>query len=149
MPTRLLLLVEDNPDDEALTRRALRRIDDFDVEIVVARDGVDALALLCGTDPARTLPRRPDLVLLDLKMPRMSGLEALGAIRGHSDLAGLPVVVFTSSAEPRDRAGCLALGASGFVSKPVEYLAFAEAVAGIARRWLSASAPRAAREADG
>lgn len=141
MSSSLLLLVDDNSDDEALTRRALRRVEGLSVDVVVARDGLEALALLLGNDPARTLPRRPSLVLLDLKMPRMSGLDLLAAIRSRPETRELPVVVFTSSNEDRDRQSSYELGANAFVSKPVEYLAFSEAVAALARFWLGVNEP--------
>lgn len=149
MLPRLLLLVDDNSDDEALTRRALRRVEECSIEVVVARDGRAALDLLNDLEPVRRLPRRPDLVLLDLKMPRLSGSEVLASLRANPALRDLPVVVFTSSSEEQDRRTSLALGASDFVSKPVEYGAFCDAVVAILRRWTPASAepPTAPRTA--
>src|SRR5262245_5023602 len=113
MDPRTLLIIDDNPDDETLTRRALSRSPFSTVQIVVARDGVEALALLLGDPEKQVDPiSLPDLVLLDLKMPRLSGLDVLEKLRHNERTRCLPIVVFTSSSEERDLRRSYELGAN-------------------------------------
>ena len=130
-----ILLVEDSADDEALTLRALRRSKVLN-EIEVAHDGVEALALL--EDDGRALP---ELVLLDLKLPRVDGLEVLKRLRANPRTRLLPVVVLTSSVEERDLADSYALGANSYVRKPVDFAQFSEAVATLGLYWLVLNRP--------
>lgn len=128
---RPILLVEDNPDDVALTLRAMHKAGIVN-EIVVCEDGAAALERLHG--PGCDLS--PALVLLDLKLPKVGGLEVLRAIRGHERTAMLPVVVLTTSKEERDLTGCYQLGANSYIQKPVDFNRFADAVAQIGVYWL-------------
>ena len=143
MESKTLLLVEDNPDDEALTLRALRRMDplqlQLQLQIEVAHDGVEALERM-HPPPGSNL-RLPDLVLLDLKMPRLSGLQVLEELRKHERTRTLPVVVFTSSSEDRDLRRCYELGANAYVRKPVDFTQFSEAVARLGLFWLTVNEP--------
>ncbi|MBX3728435.1 MAG: response regulator [Candidatus Sumerlaeia bacterium] len=140
MTTRTILLVEDNADDEALALRALRR-DGLDACVEVARDGAEALEWLNARADATPGPSLPVVVLLDLKLPKVGGIEVLGAIRRHPQMAHLPVVVVTSSRESRDLAACYAERANGFVCKPVEFEAFSEAIRTVVRYWLEYNVP--------
>lgn len=127
-----ILLVEDNPDDEALCLRALRqhRVGN---PILVARDGVEALEILLreGAESAR-----PCLVLLDLKLPRIDGLEVLRRLRANPGTRLLPVVVLTSSREERDVVAGYESGANGYVVKPVDFEAFSDAVKQLHLYWV-------------
>jgi two-component system response regulator len=126
-----ILIVEDNPDDESLTQRGLRK---SSAEIEVARDGALALEALTAMD------RLPDLVLLDLKLPKIDGSEVLRQLRAEARTSKLCVVVFTSSSEPADIARCYALGCNSYVIKPVTYEDYIEAVRNIAGYWLMLNA---------
>ena len=126
-----ILIVEDNPDDESLTQRGLRN---SSAEIEVARDGALALEALAAME------RLPDLVLLDLKLPKIDGSEVLRQLRGDARTSRLCVVVFTSSSEPADIARCYALGCNSYVIKPVTYEDYIEAVRNIAGYWLMLNA---------
>jgi two-component system, response regulator len=136
---RTILLVEDNPDDEELTRRALRK-QNIANDIVVAHDGVEALAFL-HEQPGNQLPQ---LVLLDLNLPRIDGLEVLRRIRAHERTRTLPVVVLTSSKEDEDVLQSYSLGANAYVRKPVDFANFADAVKALGLFWLvlNQTAPR-------
>ncbi len=137
MDPRTLLIIDDNPDDETLTRRALNRAPLSNLQIVVARDGVEALALLLGDSERQVVPMSlPDLVLLDLKMPRLSGLDVLERLRRHPRTRCLPIVIFTSSSEERDLRRSYELGANAYVRKPVDFTQFSEAVSSLGRFWL-------------
>ncbi|TVQ19678.1 MAG: response regulator [Leptolyngbya sp. DLM2.Bin15] len=125
---RAILLVEDNPDDERLTIRALRR-SNITNEIVVAHNGEEALHLLATLDPL------PCVVLLDLKLPKVDGLEVLRRIRGSDRTRLLAVVVLTSSSEDRDIVESYSLGANSYVRKPVEFDQFNEAVRKLGLYW--------------
>ncbi|HIK17653.1 MAG TPA: response regulator [Leptolyngbyaceae cyanobacterium M33_DOE_097] len=125
---RTILLVEDNPDDERLTLRALRRGNIVN-EIHVARDGEEALHVLFN------LESLPCVVLLDLKLPKVDGLEVLQQIRGNSRTRLLPVVILTSSSEERDIVESYSLGANSYVRKPVEIDQFTEAVRQLGLYW--------------
>jgi len=126
-----ILIVEDNPDDESLTQRGLRK---FPATIEVASDG--ALAL----DALAAMGHLPDLVLLDLKLPKIDGSEVLRQVRNDPRTNRLCVVVFTSSSEPADIARCYALGCNSYVIKPVTYEDYIEAVRNIAAYWLALNA---------
>ncbi len=125
----ILLLVEDNPDDAELTTRVLRR-GKLAADIVLARNGVEALDYLFGTgsyagrDPAAV----PMLVLLDLGLPKLNGMQVLKRIREEPVTARLPVVILTSSDEPRDLATSEALGSSYYMRKPLRFAEFTEAL---------------------
>jgi len=131
-----VLLVEDNPDDVELTLRALKRARLVN-PVRVARDGAEALELLLG-DGARLKPR---VVLLDLKLPRVNGLEVLERIRGAEATRKLPVVVLTSSREEPDIRRAYELGANSFVVKPVEFEKFVAAVGEVGLYWLALNQP--------
>ena len=136
-----ILLVEDNPDDEALTLRALKRAN-ISNEIVVARDGAEALDYLFATGPrADSGPLRPAVVLLDLKLPKVNGLEVLERLRGDERTRRLPVVILTSSDEQRDRARSYDLGANSYIRKPVEFNEFSDAVRQLGLYWLLLNEP--------
>lgn len=136
---KVILLVEDNPDDEALTLRAFRK-NNVGNEVVVARDGVEALAYLFGDgdgDGAGSQPRAlPQLVLLDLKLPKVDGLEVLRRIREHERTRLLPVVILTSSREEVDLTRGYSLGANSYIRKPVDFTQFSEAVRQLHLYWL-------------
>lgn len=125
---RIILLVEDNPDDEALTLRAFRR-HNLANDVAVARDGADALAMLAAGP-------LPQVVLLDLKLPRIDGLEVLRRIRSEERTRHLPVVVLTSSREERDLVESYRLGANSYVRKPVDFVAFVDAIGQLGLYWL-------------
>jgi CheY-like chemotaxis protein len=130
-----LLLVEDDPDDAALFAAALAA--PGAVELIVASDGQQALELLLGGGPV------PDLVVLDLQLPRVTGLEVLQRLRALEKLKLLPVVVFSSSREPSDRRSCYAAGVNSFLRKPVGAEEFERAVRAIESYWLSLNEPPA------
>jgi len=132
-----ILLVEDNPDDEALTKRAFQK-NNIANKMVVARDGVEALDYLFGTGPhAGRDPRdMPQLVLLDLKLPRIDGLEVLRRIRADARTRLLPVVVLTSSREDQDLVSSYSLGCNSYVRKPVNFDEFLESARQLGLYWL-------------
>jgi CheY-like chemotaxis protein len=134
---RPILLVEDNPDDEELTLRALRK-NNVRNDVVVAHDGVEALDFLFGRGEhaGRDLTNQPQVILLDLNLPRVDGLEVLKALRADERTRLLPVVVLTSSKEEEDILRSYALGANSYVRKPVDFLAFIEAVKALGMFWL-------------
>jgi len=137
MKDKVILLVEDNARDEALTRRALKKSNIVN-EVVVARDGVEALDYLLGTGPhaAREMTAMPQLILLDLKLPKMDGLQVLQRIRADERTRRLPVVVFTSSSEEEDMVKSYDLGANSYVRKPVDFDQFLEATKQLGLYWL-------------
>jgi two-component system response regulator len=135
-----ILLVEDNPDDEALTLRALRK-NNIKNDVVVARDGAQALDILFGTGERQGRPLTPQLILLDLKLPKVDGLEVLGRIRGDARTRLLPVVILTSSNEERDVAEGYRLGANSYVRKPVDFDQFLEAARQLGLYWLVLNEP--------
>jgi two-component system response regulator len=137
-----LLLVEDDPDDEALTVRALRR-GGVHQAIVVVRDGVEALDYLFGTGAhgGRDLGAMPQVVMLDLKLPRLDGIEVLRRIRADERTRFLPVVILTSSDEEQDRLNGYRYGANSYVRKPVDYDEFRAAVGALRSYWLDLNEP--------
>jgi len=134
---RIILLVEDNPRDEELTIRALKKSNVLN-PIVVARDGAEALDYLHarGAHAERDASSLPQLVLLDLKLPKVDGLEVLRELRGDPRTALLPVVVLTSSVEEQDLLRSYSLGANSYVRKPVDFVQFIEAVRQLGLYWL-------------
>lgn len=140
-----ILLVEDNPDDEALTLRALKKSNILN-KVVVAHDGVEALEYLHGTGShaGRDVSQQPQVVLLDLNLPRLSGLEVLRRMRAHERTQAVPVVVLTSSKEDEDILASYSLGANSYVRKPVDFGEFAKAVNQLGVYWLllNEGAPR-------
>ncbi|GLY14656.1 response regulator [Kineosporia sp. NBRC 101677] len=132
-----LLLVEDSPHDRELALHALRR-GRFPGRVESARDGVEALDLLLGRGPwaGRDLHDLPRAVLLDIKMPMVSGIDVLREMRAHPVLSEVPVVMMTSSAEDGDLETCYALGANSYIVKPVEIEPYFETVLDIGRYWL-------------
>ncbi|MDA8432792.1 MAG: response regulator [Nitrospiraceae bacterium] len=137
MNKKQILLVEDNPDDVKLTLRALAK-SRIANEVVVVRDGVEAVEYLycSGKYSDRDPELLPQVVLLDLKMPRMDGLEFLQKIREEEKTKLLPVVVLTTSSEDKDRIESYKLGANSYVRKPVDFRQFAEAVQNLGLYWL-------------
>lgn len=136
MKDKVILLVEDNPRDEALTLRALRK-NNIVNEIVVARDGVEALDYLFGMGAyAGQEVTMPQLILLDLKLPKVNGLQVLQQIRSDERTKLLPVVVFTSSNEEEDVVKSYNLGANSYVRKPVDFDQFSEATRQLGLYWL-------------
>ena len=139
---RPILLVEDNPDDEALTLRAFSK-NNIPNPVIVARDGVEALDYLFGTGAheGRGASETPAVVLLDLKLPRIDGLEVLKRIRAHERTALLPVVVLTTSKEQQDITEAYRLGANSYIRKPVDFERFIQAVGQLGVYWLSLNEP--------
>jgi|SRR5579863_4585090 len=127
--SKIILLVEDNPDDEELTVGALRESNILN-DIVVMHDGAEALDYLAVTK------QLPEVILLDLKLPKIGGLEVLRRVRATPRTALLPVVILTSSSEEEDLLSSYRLGANSFVRKPVEFKAFSEAVKQVGLYWL-------------
>jgi two-component system response regulator len=132
-----ILLVEDNPDDVLLTMRALAK-NHIKNEVVVATDGEQALRILLADDAE---PVRPALILLDIKLPKIDGLEVLRRIRGDNRTRSLPVVVLTTSNEERDIVASYRLGANSFVRKPVSFDEFVRAVKVLGVYWLLVNEP--------
>ena len=137
MEEKTILLVEDNKDDEELTLRALRQNKILN-NIIIARDGVEALDyLLCREKHAdRDINDMPQLILLDLKLPKLSGLDVLQQIRDNAILQFVPVVIMTSSNEEDDIVSSYRLGANSYVRKPVEFGNFSQAVQQLGLYWL-------------
>jgi CheY-like chemotaxis protein len=139
---RSILLVEDNPQDEALTIRALKKSNVMN-PVVVARDGVEALDYLFarGGHAGRDATDTPQVVLLDLKLPKVDGLEVLKALRADERTRHVPVVVLTSSVEEQDLIRSYGLGANSYVRKPVDFAEFIEAVRQLGLYWLILNHP--------
>ena len=137
MAEKVILLVEDNPDDEDLTLRALKKANVRN-EVVVAHDGVEALDYLFGTgnNVGRDTSVVPQIVLLDLKLPRIDGLEVLKRLRADERTKLLPVVILTSSKEEQDLINGYSLGANSYIRKPVDFEQFSEAVRQLGLYWL-------------
>lgn len=142
MRNRMILLVEDNPDDEALTLRALRR-NHVANEIVVVRDGAEVLDYFAGRGQFadRDLDELPELVLLDLKLPKIDGLEVLQHLRQNDRTRLLPIVILTTSDEEKDRLQSYELRANSFIRKPVDFNQFADAIRQIGLYWLVLNEP--------
>jgi two-component system response regulator len=137
MNNKVILLVEDNPADQKLTVRALRKHNVVN-EVVVAKDGVEALEYLFGTGEyaGRDVRELPQIVLLDIKMPKMDGLEVLRRIRADERTSLLPVVILTSSKEEQDLINGYKLGCNSYIRKPVDFEQFAHAVQQLKLYWL-------------
>jgi two-component system response regulator len=137
MTDRTILLVEDNPNDEALTLRALKK-NNIQDRVVVARDGAEALDYLFATGAYqdRNPAEVPRVVLLDLKLPKVDGLEVLRRVRANAKTQLLPVVILTSSNEERDLVAGYGSGANSYIRKPVDFTEFAEAVRDLGKYWL-------------
>ena len=137
MTSALILLVEDNADDEALTLRALKK-NNINNEVIVAHDGVEALDFLFGTGvhAGRDLDVMPHVILLDLKLPKIDGLEVLKRLRADERTRLLPVVILTSSKEQQDLISGYSFGANSYVRKPVDFTQFVEAVRQLGLYWL-------------
>lgn len=134
---KVILLVEDNPDDEALAIRALKR-HHIGNEIAIAHDGVEALDYLFGTGmyAQRDVSLKPTVVLLDLKLPRVDGLEVLRRLRENESTKLLPVVVLTTSSEEQDLLASYSLGCNSYIRKPVDFIQFSEAIRQLGMYWL-------------
>jgi len=137
MTEKIILLVEDNPDDVELTIRAFRK-NNIGNKLIVAKDGVEALDYLFGTGMhvGRNVKELPVVILLDLNLPRIDGLEVLKGIRQNELTCLLPVVILTSSAEEKDKINGYKLGANSYVRKPVEFDKFVEAIKNLGLYWL-------------
>jgi len=135
--SKIILLVEDNPDDIALTQRALAR-NSFASEIVVARDGAEALDYLFATGryAGRDASMMPNVILLDLKLPKVDGLEVLSRLRNDDRTKYLPVVILSLSDEEKDIGQCYRLGANSYIRKPVDFVQFSEAMRQFGCYWL-------------
>ncbi|MBK5276196.1 MAG: response regulator [Desulfuromonadales bacterium] len=137
-----ILLVEDNPQDEMLVLRSLRKVN-LANQVDVVRDGQQALDYLFreGEFSGRSGSEYPAVVLLDINLPRVSGLEVLERLRGDTRTRLLPVVILTSSDEERDRLKSYEIGANSFVRKPLDFTEFAEAVASLGVYWMAINIP--------
>ena len=137
MSKKIILLVEDNPDDELLAIRALKK-NNISNEVVVARDGVEALDYLFGTGAhaGRDMSEMPQIILLDLKLPKIDGFEVLRRLRSDERTKLLPVVVLTSSREEQDLTESYSLGANSYIRKPVNFTRFTEAIRQLGLYWL-------------
>ena len=137
MENKIILLVEDNPDDVELTLRAFKKNNILN-QVIIAKDGVEALDFLFGTGTyaGRELKDLPVVILLDLKLPKIDGMEVLKRIRQDNRTKLIPVVILTSSAEPKDVVNGYSLGANGYVRKPVEFSQFVEAMRHLGLYWL-------------
>ena len=144
MPEKMILLVEDNSADVTLTIRAIKRANIAN-EMVVARDGAEALDYLFGTGQyrGRDITQLPVVVLLDLKLPKIDGIEVLKQIRANPVTQLLPVVVLTSSKEESDVTTCYKYNCNSYVRKPVDFNQFAEAVKQLGLYWLVLNEPPA------
>jgi CheY-like chemotaxis protein len=142
MIKRNILLVEDNPDDVALTLRALKK-NNIANEVIVAKDGVEALDYLFGEGAyaGRDVTSVPAVILLDLKLPRIDGLEVLERLRKDERTKFAPVVVLTSSKEEQDLVRSYKLGANSYIRKPVDFIQFSEAVRQLGLYWLVLNEP--------
>jgi two-component system response regulator len=139
---RAILLVEDNSDDEELTRRAFRT-SNIANRLIVARDGAEAIDFLfaAGAFAGRSAEDDPCLVLLDLKLPKIGGLEVLQRMRADPRTRTIPVVVLTSSTEEQDVIRSYGLGANSYIRKPVDFTQFTEAVRTLGLYWLVLNEP--------
>ncbi|CAN5917314.1 response regulator [soil metagenome] len=142
MSERVILLVEDNPSDEELTLRALKKSNILN-RVVVVRDGAEALDWLfrTGSHAERSTDEVPQVILLDLKLPKIDGLEVLRSIRADERTKLLPVVVLTSSIQEQDVVASYGLGANSYVRKPVDFTQFVDAVRQLGLYWLVINQP--------
>ena len=145
MSDKVILLVEDNPDDETLALRALKK-NNIQNEVVVARDGAEALDFLFATGAyAGRVRGNPQIILLDLKLPKIDGLEVLRRIRADDRTRLLPVAILTSSKEEQDVINGYKLGANSYIRKPVDFDQFSESVRQLGLYWLILNEPPPAR----
>jgi two-component system, response regulator len=137
MEKKMILLVEDNPDDEALTLRAFKKSNILN-EVVVARDGVEALDFLfaTGTYSDRDANIMPQIVLLDIKLPKIDGLEVLRRLRADERTQMLPVIILTSSKEEQDLINGYKFGCNSYIRKPVDFSQFSESIQQLGLYWL-------------
>lgn len=137
MEDKMILLVEDNADDEALTLRALKK-NNIGNTVVVVRDGAEALDFLfcTGAYADRDSHEKPQVVLLDLKLPKVDGMEVLRRIRAEPSTRTLPVVILTSSKEEQDVFNSYLMGVNSYVRKPVDFIQFVEAIRQLGLYWL-------------
>ncbi|MBU0676051.1 MAG: response regulator [Proteobacteria bacterium] len=136
MKGKVILLVEDNPDDEMLTLRALRQNNIMN-EVVIARDGAEAIDYLFGQGNYADAPIiLPQVILLDLNLPKFNGFEVLEIIRADPRTQTLPVVILTTSNEDKDRMESYSLGANSYIQKPVDFKQFSEAIRQLGIYWL-------------
>lgn len=149
MNKRIILLVEDNPNDVQLTLRALKKKNILN-EVVVTHDGVEALDYLFGTGvyAGRDLSVMPEVILLDLKLPKIDGLEVLRRLRANERTELLPVVILTSSKEEKDLINGYKLGANSYIQKPVDFDQFANAVKQLGLYWLVLNVPPPVKKGD-
>jgi two-component system response regulator len=142
MSEKIILIAEDNPNDEELTLRALRK-NNVSNAVIVVRDGQEALDYLFGTGShaGRDLTHRPEVVLLDINLPKVNGLEVLKRIRADERTRTMPVVILTSSAEERDRLTAYSNFANSYIRKPVDFDQFTEAVRELGLYWLVLNQP--------
>lgn len=137
MKKKIILLVEDNPDDQELIQMALKESHVAN-ELVIWSDGVQALEYLLGSgdSDAHDLPPLPQVILLDLKLPRLGGLDVLQCLRAHPRTAVVPIVIMTSSSEEEDMIASYQLHANSYIRKPVDFGQFVEAVKHLGLYWL-------------
>jgi two-component system response regulator len=142
MENKFILLIEDNPDDVELTLRSLKK-HNIANDVVVARDGAEALDFLFATGnyAGRDVSNLPTVILLDLKLPKVDGMEVLRRIRNHEQTKLLPVVILTSSREEKDVVNGYKLGANSYVRKPVDFIQFSEATKNLGLYWLLLNEP--------
>jgi len=142
MEEKIILLVEDNPDDVELTLRAFKKNNILN-RVIIAKDGAEALDFLFGTGTyaGQELKDLPVVILLDLKLPKIDGMEVLRRIRQDNRTKLIPVVILTSSAEPKDVVNGYSLGANAYVRKPVEFSQFVEAMRNLGLFWLLSNEP--------
>ncbi len=142
MEPKTILLVEDNADDEFLALRAFKK-SPIRTKVITVRDGVQALEYLFGVGAydGRDMSEMPDLTLLDLKLPKMNGLDVLRQMRSNQDTKLLPVVVFTASLEPEDLESSYNLGANSYVRKPIDYGEFLNMMQHLTKYWLVSNSP--------
>ena len=142
MKEKIILLIEDNPDDEALTRRALEK-NNIKNDVVVVHDGAEALDYFFGTGShaGRDVTVMPQVTLLDLKLPKVDGLEVLRQLRANELTRLLPVVILTSSNEEQDRVNGYGQGANSYVRKPIDFAQFIDAVRQLGLYWLILNEP--------
>ena len=142
MNLQAILLVEDNPSDIGLTKRALG-VNSMTNELVVARDGQEALDYLFGTGPhaGRDTSQTPAIILMDLKLPVVDGLEVLRQVRAHPQTHNIPIIILTSSKEEKDITASYDLGANSFIRKPIDFKQFTEVIRQFGLYWLVFNEP--------